>query len=496
MLKVFFNYQGNITIIQCKKEDKIKNVCLKFISKTGADINNLYFIYNGINLNLEQSFFELINSLDNNRNEMNILVYNTLNTSIIKDNPVIKSKDIICPKCSNNCLISLDNFKISLYGCKNGHKIDNILINEFEQTQNINELKIICNKCYNNKLNTNNHQFYKCLSCNSNLCPLCNLNHNKDHTTIDYDKKNYICNIHNDSFISYCENCKINLCMICEKNHSNHKIIFYRDIFPNIDEVKNEINNYKNMIELFIKDIDSIILKLKSIISNLQNYYNICFNIINNFEIQNKNYYILKNYNEAKKNLNIDNLKKIIDINNINDKFQQIIMLYNDMNDKSEKTQFDPSLYEKYGLTREEILEYKEAFDLYDNNNNGYVNSKELLSGLKNLDMKNNKTLQKIIESIEKSNQKEITFDEFINLLVDPNEYDSEKYLISIFSSLLKENKDKIDFEDFIRKKPNKNIKDEEIKKILIQADRDKDGKLSYDEFVVAANEMIKKNFV
>ena len=34
-----------------------------------------------------------------------------------------KSKDIICPTCGENILISFKNYKISLLDCKNGHII-------------------------------------------------------------------------------------------------------------------------------------------------------------------------------------------------------------------------------------------------------------------------------------------------------------------------------------------------------------------------------------
>ena len=58
---------------------------------------------------------------------------------------IIKSKEIICPKCNENILIKIDNYKINLFNCKNNHNIDNILLNEYEN--NIDISKIICDKC-------------------------------------------------------------------------------------------------------------------------------------------------------------------------------------------------------------------------------------------------------------------------------------------------------------------------------------------------------------
>ena len=75
-----------------------------------------------------------------------------------------------------------------------------------------------------------------------NLCPLCILNHDKKHDIIDYEQKNYLCEIHNENFNSYCKKCKKNLCIQCENSHFNHDIIQYSKILPNkgdkLDEMK------------------------------------------------------------------------------------------------------------------------------------------------------------------------------------------------------------------------------------------------------------------
>ena len=84
---------------------------------------------------------------------MNILVYDKYTN--IENNKIIKLNEIICNKCGENIKILIENYKIKLFGCKNGHEINNISFEEFENIQNINESKIICDKCiYNNKINT------------------------------------------------------------------------------------------------------------------------------------------------------------------------------------------------------------------------------------------------------------------------------------------------------------------------------------------------------
>ena len=73
-----------------------------------------------------------------------------------------------------------------MYECKNGHKMENILLNEFEETQNIDLSHIKCDICKkNNKSISYNNIFYKCLTCNNNICPLCKSNHDKEHKIIN-----------------------------------------------------------------------------------------------------------------------------------------------------------------------------------------------------------------------------------------------------------------------------------------------------------------------
>ncbi len=52
-----------------------------------------------------------------------------------------------------------------------------------------------------------------------------NSNHDKNHSIIDYDDKNYICAGHNKVYMAYCGDCKQDICIFCEQAHSNHKII-------------------------------------------------------------------------------------------------------------------------------------------------------------------------------------------------------------------------------------------------------------------------------
>ena len=192
MVEVEFYYNGIKTKIQCKLNDKIKNICQKYLNKINEDKNDIYFSYNGNLLNIfneELTFKEMMNSEDKKINKMKILVFKKEIENEEED--IIKSKDIICPTCGESIRIEVINFKIKLSECKNGHIIDNILLNEFEKMQDKFDKEIKCEICSRYKNNMYNNAFYKCLICKKNICPLCKSNHDKTHKTyiINYDER-------------------------------------------------------------------------------------------------------------------------------------------------------------------------------------------------------------------------------------------------------------------------------------------------------------------
>ena len=167
------------------------------------------------------------------------------------------SNEIICPKCKENILINIKNYKINLYDCKNGHKIENIPLNEYENMQKIDISKIICNICYKNNNNINEELFI-CNECNINLCSLCKYKHDKNHNIINYNDKNYICKKHNDRFIKYCKECKENICFNCINEHKYHNIIELSNITPNKDELLKQMKNMNEIINKFKNSIEEI----------------------------------------------------------------------------------------------------------------------------------------------------------------------------------------------------------------------------------------------
>ena len=95
-----------------------------------------------------------------------------------------------------------------------------MILNEYENTQKIDTSKIKCSKCNCNvaKSEIYNNEMYICNICKMYLCPLCRARHDDSHKVFKDDEKNYICEIHNELYVSYCKSCKSNICLKCEKN--------------------------------------------------------------------------------------------------------------------------------------------------------------------------------------------------------------------------------------------------------------------------------------
>ena len=132
MAKVIFSFDGKETHIQCLKGDKMKDICNKFSSKINVNINMLYFLYNGNQINLELTFEEQANSFDNNRNQMNILTFRHENNGLK------------CPKCGEN--ISLPILDNILKYNKNQKDILIEIKNQIENIINMNNVNDIIRK--------------------------------------------------------------------------------------------------------------------------------------------------------------------------------------------------------------------------------------------------------------------------------------------------------------------------------------------------------------
>ena len=119
--KVIFIYYGREVIIQCLKNEKMKDICQKYVNKINKDINSLVYLYGGNQLNFNLNFNEQANIIDKEQNIMIVLVYD--------------NNEYICNKCGekikikkekiDNIILSINNMNDTINGIK--LNIDNII---------------------------------------------------------------------------------------------------------------------------------------------------------------------------------------------------------------------------------------------------------------------------------------------------------------------------------------------------------------------------------
>ena len=145
MVQIEFDNNQMITVIQANLGDLFKDVINKYLAKSLISSENVSFLANGSIINPNLTVEKQINNLDKDNKTMKVIVY------VMKEDEnkevIIKSKEIICPDCHEPCRIKLENYKIKLYDCINGHVKENINLIDFNNTQKIDLSKILCGLC-------------------------------------------------------------------------------------------------------------------------------------------------------------------------------------------------------------------------------------------------------------------------------------------------------------------------------------------------------------
>ena len=77
--KVIIVYNGLKTVLLVSMNETMEDILKKFGTKIKKDINELYFIYDGNEINKEKKYKEIINNIDKDKKEMIILAYNINN---------------------------------------------------------------------------------------------------------------------------------------------------------------------------------------------------------------------------------------------------------------------------------------------------------------------------------------------------------------------------------------------------------------------------------
>merc|ERR1712166_642631 len=139
------------------------------------------------------------------------------------------------------------------------------------------------------------------------------------------------------------------------------------------------------------------------------------------------------------------------------------------------------------GLSDEQIEEIREAFVLFDADNSGAIDVRELKAAMRALGFEVKKEeLKKMISDIDNDGNGDIDFQEFREMMTGKmGEKDAREDIEKVFKLFDDDNTNKISFRNLRRvaEELGENIDDEELQDMINQADRDGDGEINLDEF-------------
>ena len=399
MAQLIFRFNSEDIIHNYQQNETISSILQSFCHKVGIKRDNFAFLCNGTILNEQSS----IQSLTPNLNNQIIILVTDIQTLNPSEPVMRKSNYIICPQCKESIILSVKDYKVSLYQCKNGHRIDNILLSKFYETQNEDISKILCDKCKCSKARAFENKMFICVKCKYNLCIMCAQTHDRTHNLINYDQKNYICEEHGEFFHSYCYSCDKNLCTSCENIHRQHATESFGSMIKDKNILFEENEKLRKYIEELNKIIFDIINKLNKVRENLGIYYEIHKNIISNNN-KLRNYEVLFNINEFNNNTIKKDLENIIKDNNMSNQFNNLMNMYQ----KMETDQIKSETKDKIFLYDPEE-EPESSFNLlnnpeFNNQNSPRQNQNDNSDKNNNLSKSDNKVLVKN----EKKNEEEL----------------------------------------------------------------------------------------
>ena len=325
MIEVEFHYQLIKTKIRIKKNDTIKDAInqSKIIYSKNIDFS---IIVHNRKLKGDEIIESIMTEDDKKNNSIKIIL-------LPLDNKINYGKDIICPECLEPCQLNINKYRINLGHISGMHNIENIKFREFKKMQNDLLNKINCNIC-------KNRSTYKCSQCNIFFCQKCKVNHDENHKVFIIEENKYICLKHEQLFIKYCVQCDENICKLCEKNHSGHYINSFEELFPeyaDTNDLYENLRKLRNGVNLFNRNLKEIIQKLNKVVENMEMFYKISENIINNYCNNYTNYSILQNVFDINNNIikELENIEECDYGYNIN----KILYFYNEMEEKNIETE-------------------------------------------------------------------------------------------------------------------------------------------------------------
>ncbi|XP_075237394.1 calmodulin-like isoform X2 [Lycorma delicatula] len=142
----------------------------------------------------------------------------------------------------------------------------------------------------------------------------------------------------------------------------------------------------------------------------------------------------------------------------------------------------------EYGLTEDQVAEYKEAFMLFDKDEDGQITMAELGVVMRSLGQRPTETeLREMVNEVDQDGNGTIEFNEFLQMMSKKMKgADGEEELREAFKVFDSDNDGMISSTELRHVMTNlgEKLSDEEVDDMIKEADLDGDGMVNYDEFV------------
>lgn len=139
-------------------------------------------------------------------------------------------------------------------------------------------------------------------------------------------------------------------------------------------------------------------------------------------------------------------------------------------------------------LTEDQVAEFREAFSLFDKNNDGKITTKELGTVMRSLGQNPSESeLADMINEVDANNDGTIDFAEFLTMMARKmKDTDSEEEIREAFKVFDRDNNGFISSQELrhVMTSIGEKLTDEEVDMMIKEADANGDGRIDYNEFV------------
>eukprot|EP00095_Tigriopus_kingsejongensis_P012095 maker-scaffold702_size109376-snap-gene-0.23 protein:Tk12095 transcript:maker-scaffold702_size109376-snap-gene-0.23-mRNA-1 annotation:"centrin" len=142
----------------------------------------------------------------------------------------------------------------------------------------------------------------------------------------------------------------------------------------------------------------------------------------------------------------------------------------------------------KLDLSDEQKTDIREAFNLFDSQSSGYIDTKDLKVAMRALGFEPRKEeIKKMVAEVDKDNSGRLSFDHFLGLMAGKmSEKDTKEEIMKAFKLFDDDDTGRISFINLKRvaQELGETLNDEELQEMIDEADRDGDGQVNQDEFL------------